>query len=152
MNKDILRRVRELERDNAELAQRNSVSPTIIKASGGEVPEKRVIVLDGNTLATGQDGINYTASEITDIPSDYDPDSPFSGIDGVGRGALYTSGSFSGYVLVVNDGSGGTTIDFDLLGGAESQDVASVATTKSVTVASDPLELRTVYVLKSLIG
>lgn len=145
---DIAGLKREMRQAWQEIAKR----PIKVKGGGAAEPEIRVVVLDGNTLATGEDGVEFSSSAITDVPTAYDPTSSFSGITGVGRGELYTDGSFTGYVLVANDGSGGTTIDFDLLGGTDSQDVCSVATTKTATVAGDPLTTVTLYVLKSLIG
>jgi hypothetical protein len=152
MNKVVTRRTRELERECAELRQRNAVAPIQLKAAGGVADEYRIVIIQGNTLATGQDGINFSASPITDVPTAYDPDTPGTAIDGIGWGELFKNGSSQGYVLVCNDGSGGTTIDFDLLGATPGPDVASVATTKSVTVGGDPLVTLTVYIVKSLIG
>ncbi len=146
------REFEELRRDLARARQELAQRPLFGGGGGAAAPDLRIIVMDGNTLATGQDGINFSSSAITDIPIAYDPTAPVSAIDGIGRGQLFKDGSFVGYVLCCNDGTGGTTIDFDLLGGSDSQDVCSVATTKSVTVAGDPLTTVDVYILKSLIG
>lgn len=152
MNKDVMRRTRELERECAELRQRNAVSPIQLKAAGGVADDFRIVIVQGNTLATGQDGIKVAAAAITNVPTAYDPDTPGTAMDGIGWGELYKNGSFQGYVLVCNDRSGGTTIDFDLLGSVPGPDVCSIAVTKSVTVGGDPLVTLTVYVVKSLIG
>jgi hypothetical protein len=153
MSNDRLRdEVAGLKREMRQAWQEIAKRPIKVKGGGAAEPERRVIVYSGNTLATGQDGIVFSATPITDVPTAYDPNSAGTCIDGVGRGQLFTDGSFTEWVLVVNDGSGGTTIDFDLLGGSDSQDVASVATTKTATVAGDPLTTVTLYILKSLIG
>lgn len=69
------------------------------------VQEVRRIYIDrGNTLDTGELGILYKGSEITSVPSAYNPNVTSSFIDGIGRGTLEINGVLqSGYVLVVND-------------------------------------------------
>lgn len=112
----------------------------------------RIVVGGGNTLASGQDGINYSASTITDVPSAYDPSTAPSCIDGVGYGDLYIDGVYQGAVLLVNDGSNGTSIDYDLLGGSGDQDVGRpVAATASLTVGGDPATTVTAYILDTLL-
>lgn len=65
---------------------------------------RRILIKDGNTLDTGQDGIKYEGTEITSVPSAYDPNTTSSFIDGIGRGQMEENGVVSsGYVLVVND-------------------------------------------------
>lgn len=73
------------------------------------VPQvRRIYIEDGNTLDTTQLGIKYSASEITSVPSAYDPNVTSSFIDGIGRGRLEINGVLqSGYVLVVNDSRSG---------------------------------------------
>lgn len=64
-------------------------------------------VLDGNTLETGQDGIQYSDDVITSVPSAYDPDVDDSFIPGIGRGPLSINGVLQpGNVLFVNDPRG----------------------------------------------
>ena len=67
-----------------------------------------VLAIDqGNTLVgTGQLGIQYSATPVTDIPT-YDPDTATSFVNGIGRATLYINGvAEPGYVLVVNDSRG----------------------------------------------
>jgi hypothetical protein len=115
-------------------------------------PVARLVILGGNTLATGQDGIKYSSSPITNIPSAYDPTSAFSGITGVGRGEYFLDGVSQGYVLVVNDGTGGSAINYDVVAGSDPDVGSPVVATKSLTVAGDPTDTRTAYVIDSLVG
>jgi hypothetical protein len=70
-------------------------------------PELRLVIDKGNILETGEDGIVFATSEITSVPSAYDPTVDDSFIDGIGRGYLYVNGAArDDMVLIVNDGSG----------------------------------------------
>jgi hypothetical protein len=65
-----------------------------------------VIIDKGNTLdgGVGTDGIKHLTTEITSLPSAYDPNVTSTFIDGIGRGTLVKDGLImSGYVLVCND-------------------------------------------------
>lgn len=132
----------EIRRLRREVAQRVIKPP---KGAGGSVT-KRIAIVEGNTLATGQDGIVYEASEITSVPSAYDPSTDTSFIDGIGRGILYVNGVSQGYVLVVNDGRSGSVINFDLLGGSDF-DVGDVATTVDIAVSGGGGTTVTCYVI-----
>lgn len=157
INKDLIRRVRELERDNAELRQRAANTPILIKAAGGAAASVDRLTIDsGNTLATGQYGIKFVATPITNVAVAYDPTTPGAAIDGIGWAQLIRDGVFVSYVLACNDNSSGTDIGFDLLGTSPSglpvPDVCSVARTKTVTVGGDPLVTLLMYVVRSLVG
>jgi hypothetical protein len=83
--------------------ERIDVQQKIIKA-----PDLLLVVVDqGNTLETGQDGIVYYEGTLSSVPSAYDPDVTTSFTDGIGRGTLYKNGvAQEGYVLIVNDDRG----------------------------------------------
>lgn len=102
--------------------------------AGGATDVKRIQMVGGNTLATGQAGIKYASSEITSVPSAYDPEVDTSFIDGIGRGLLFVNGAYVGYVLVVNDGRSGSVINFDLLGGS-SADIGDAGTVVDIPVS-----------------
>ena len=72
------------------------------------VAEDMVLTITGgNTLETGQDGINYASGTISSVPSAYNPNVDTTFIDGIGRGVLYKNGvAQTGYVLIVNDDRG----------------------------------------------
>jgi hypothetical protein len=146
------RRVLALEAELRAVRQRLALQPWQIKASGGAVDNSRIVINTGNTLVTGQDGIKFSATPITDVPSAYDPLTPGTAIDGVGWGYLYDGGT-SLSVLVVNDAGGGSVVNFDLVGGVDDPDVASVIATRvSLTVGGDPDTTITAYRVDSLIG
>jgi hypothetical protein len=69
---------------------------------------KSVTIDKGNTLETGQDGVNYYDNGVmASVPAAYDPDAQDSFTDGIGRGTLSVNGvAIEGYVLVVNDDRG----------------------------------------------
>lgn len=88
--------------DLTEIRRRITMRPEVIP--GVPVVVRRIYIDQGNTLDTGEKGIKYEGSEITEVPTAYDPDSDTSFIDGIGRGQLEINGVLqSGYVLVVND-------------------------------------------------
>lgn len=92
--------------DAARTAQR---LPLIVPRSAAAASDYlKVIIKDGNTLDTGQDGVKYEATEIDSVPSAYDPDVDSSFIDGIGRGTLLINNvAQEGYVLVINSPQGG---------------------------------------------
>jgi hypothetical protein len=145
---DIAGLKREMRQAWQEIAKR----PIKVKGGGAASPELRLVIIQGNTLATGQDGIKYSASPITDVPSAYDPTSPGSAIDGVGWGDLYTDGAGPTPVLVVNDGGGGSVINFDLVGEADPDVGSVVAAPVTLTVGGDPDTTVTAYRPDSLVG
>ncbi len=139
----------EIDELRAELRRlRREVSQRIIKPPKGSAGSltRRIAITGGNTLATGQDGILYESSEITSVPSAYDPSVDTTFIDGIGRGIYYLNGVSQGYVLVVNDGRSGSVINFDLLGG-DDYDVGDVATTVSIEVSGGGGTTVTAYVI-----
>lgn len=71
-------------------------------------PYLTVTIVGGNTLETGQAGVEYVDGDgVETVPSAYDPDVTSSFIDGIGRGTLYVNQvAQDGYVLVVNDDRG----------------------------------------------
>lgn len=73
----------------------------------GSVSEQLLLVIiGGNTLETGQDGVAYTAS-VTSVPSAYDPNEDDTFIDGIGRATLYRNGvEQEDKVLVINSDDG----------------------------------------------
>ena len=78
----------------------------LIARSAPVSPYMAILIDQGNTLTSGQDGIKYQASVAT-VPSAYDPNVTSSFVDGIGRGTLYIDGvAQSGYVLVANTSSG----------------------------------------------
>lgn len=100
-----------------------------------------VVVIGGNTLGSGQAGIKYSSSAITDAPSAYDPDVTSSFADYFGRGNLYIDGVLqANKVLIVNDLTGGA-VNFALL----VNDVVVVATPRTLTVGGDPNTTITAY-------
>ncbi len=109
--KEIAQLWREIKELRAGLAQR-----PLRVAPGGSVTLRRIVVIGGQTLATGQDGIKYSVDEITEVPDAYDPDVDTAFIDGIGVGNMYLNGILSGKVLIVLDNRQ-TLINFDLLGG-----------------------------------
>jgi hypothetical protein len=115
----------------------------------------RIVIDRGNTLATGQLGIKFSSSPISNVPSAYDPTVDTSFIDGIGRGTLYSDGVSLGLVLVMNATSlTGTvsSINFDLLGGSDPDVCSPITGTSSLTVGGDPLVTVTVYRVNSLTG
>jgi hypothetical protein len=109
------------------------------------------VIVTGNTLATGQSGIKKTTT-ITNVPSAYDPTVTSSFIDGIGRGTLWINGVSQGLVLIVNDGGGGSNVNFDLVGGSDPDVCSPVAATVSLTVGGDPNVKVTAYRPDSLVG
>ncbi len=137
------RRLIELEREVRRLRQGIAQRPIKPPKGSGAAPSLRVItIIGGNTLGTGQTGIKYSSSAITDVGSSYNPDVDTSFSDGIGRGTLSIDGVIqSSKVLVCND-STGAAITFALL----ASDVVVTAATKTVTVGGDPNTTLTVYV------
>lgn len=133
---------REIRRLQQALAQR----PLRVVASGTS-RTFRITITGGNTLATGQAGIKFSSSAITNVPTAYDPSVDTSFIDGIGRGTLFINGVSQGFVLVCNDGSNGSAVNFDLQGVVGDADVINVTSaTKSLTVGGDPNTTVTAYV------
>lgn len=74
---------------------------------GRAAPYMVLVVIDGNTLETDQDGAVFAEEEITELPADYDPETDDSFIDGIFRAWLKVDGiTQEKRVLAVNDGSG----------------------------------------------
>lgn len=128
--------LRKVDRLEQELAKRPIRHP----AGGSPSLTYRIAIDGGNTLATGQSGIKYQSSPVTNVPSAYDPTVTSSFIDGIGRGTLYINGVSQGYVLVILDSVTASIINFDLLGGATDGDlINTTAVLRSLTVGGDPL-------------
>ena len=117
---------------------------------GATTSDLRLVIDRGNTLVTTQLGIVYSSTAITDVPSAYDPTVTSSFIDGIGRATLYVNGTSQGYVLVCNDGTSGSAINFDLLGDTDA-DVCRAVATKTLTVAGDPNTTVTAYIPDTLL-
>jgi hypothetical protein len=99
----------------------------------------RILIDRGNTLDDGSTlGVKYSSSEITSVPSAYDPTVTSSFIDGIGRGTLYRNGVSLGYVLVVNDNGHGNALAFALFAG----DVIAVAAPTLIQVGSSDQYVR----------
>ena len=101
-------RIARLEREVQRL-QNAIVQRPLRTRMGGRNSILTLLIDRGNTLSDGVTlGINYSSSEITTVPSAYDPNVTSTFIDGIGRATLYIDGvAQSGYVLVVNDTSSG---------------------------------------------
>jgi hypothetical protein len=118
----------ELVRLRAEIMKR----PTRISPVGGNAL-KTITITGGNTLASGQAGIKASASEITSVPSAYDPNVDTSFIDGIGRGTLRINGTLqTGSFLVVND------TNSPIARALVQSDVIAVWNTVSIAVSGDP--------------
>jgi hypothetical protein len=132
--------MRDVRREVRRLWQEVSKRP--LKARAGSTSRLYTVsILSGNTLSTGQTGIKYSSSGISDVPSAYDPDVTSSFIDGVGRGTLFIDGvSQTSKVLIVNDLTGGA-ITFALLVG----DIVVVRASRTLTVGGDPNTTVTAY-------
>lgn len=73
---------------------------------GGRVDDVYIIIMGGNTLDTGEDGVKWSATIITTLDAAYDPNTGTSFQDGIGRGRLFINGEEQDdKVLVVNEGS-----------------------------------------------
>lgn len=109
--------IKQLKAEIARLSARLDQRPA--KITLGRPAAYMFIYVDGgNTLETGQDGVNYEAS-VTSVPSAYDPNVTSSFIDGIGRGTLYRNGvAQTGYVLLVNSDAstfGNALLEGDLI-------------------------------------
>jgi hypothetical protein len=93
--------IRMLKEQVRSLSQRIEQRPVVqtVKA-----PSIYYLIIDkGNVLDSGQDGIKFSTTLITSMPT-YDPNAASSFIDGVGRAQLVKDGAIQpGYVLVCND-------------------------------------------------
>lgn len=128
------RRIADLEREVKKLRQALAQRPIKPPKGAASAQLQTVAIIGGNTLTTGQDGIKYSSSTISNVPSAYDPDVDTSFIDGVGRGTLYIDGvAQANRVLIVNDPVGGA-INFALLNG----DTVVVVAARTLTVGGDP--------------
>jgi hypothetical protein len=120
-------------RDDREVTGRISPGPCIV--------DRTVRIIGGNELdAEPYLGIKYVYTEITDVPTAYDPDTEDEFIDGIGRGWLYLNNIIQPKrVLIVNDarGSGGTLIEHDRI---------YASTPIRLTVGADPLVTVVAYV------
>jgi hypothetical protein len=145
------RRISDLEREVRRLQQELAQRPLKPPKGSSTAQVKRLVIDTGNTLATGQNGIKKT-STITDVPSAYDPTVTSSFIDGVGRGTLWINGVSQGLVLIINDGGGGSNINFDLLGGSDPDVGSPIAALATLTVGGDPNTTVTAYRIDSLVG
>jgi hypothetical protein len=125
----------------ADLTRATQRVPLIPARGGGTVLElKVVIVSSGQTLDSGQTGVKYSSSAVTDVPSAYDPSVTSTFIDGIGRGTLYINGvAQSGYVLIRNDVN--SPIQRALIAG----DIVAVHEPTTVTVNGDANTTINVY-------
>jgi hypothetical protein len=99
-------RIKALEREVERLRRRLEQRP-VITVTSALVKYNTVAIDQGNTLDTGQTGINYYSGTKDSLPSAYDPNVTSTFVDGIGRGTLYVNGvAQTGYVLVVNDNTG----------------------------------------------
>lgn len=99
--------IRWVKSELAWIRQRIEKIDIIQRITPGGADAFLIVVDQGNTLETGQDGINWYDGVLTEVPSAYDPDVTSTFIDGIGRGILYRNGvPQDGYVLVVNDNRG----------------------------------------------
>ncbi len=124
---------REFEELRREVRQlRQDVAQRAIGGGGAKVqPLMKLTVTGGNTLVSGETGIKFAS--VASVPSAYDPNVDTTFVDGIGRGTLRIDGVVqSGFVLIVNDGTGG--INFALL----ANDLPVTVSTKSIAVAGDP--------------
>lgn len=83
---------------------------------GGRLNTYRLKVIGGNVLTADPFiGILFSETEITELPTAYDPDVDTSFIDGIGRGWLYKNGVLQPKrVLILNDPRGGSGAAFIL--------------------------------------
>jgi hypothetical protein len=91
---------REIERLKGENERLRGLVPIRQEASAPS-SFRFVQVIGGNTLASGQDGINF-ASTVTPTAA-YDPDVDTTYPDGLGRGWLYSNGRILRRVLLRHD-------------------------------------------------
>ena len=102
--RDSMREIAKLQERIDGLERRLSQKPhVILPQNNGQM---YVIIDKGNTLdgGSGVDGIKHLTTEITSLPSAYDPNVTSTFINGIGRGTLVRDGVIqSGYVLVCND-------------------------------------------------
>jgi hypothetical protein len=99
-------RIKALEREVERLRRRLEQRP-VITVTSAIVHDYTVKIVGGNTLETGQAGINAYSGNLPSVPSAYDPTVTSSFIDGIGRGTLYIDGvAQDDYVLIVNDDHG----------------------------------------------
>lgn len=138
---DLSRRLDFLEARLARAERELSMRP--VKPSKGSASVKNYVltVTGGNTLTTGQTGVKYSSSQITDVPSAYDPNVTSAFIDGVGRGTLRIDNvAQSGFYLFINDTVG--TIARPLVAG---DIVILLPQTRTLTVGGDPNTTVTAY-------
>lgn len=95
--------IKQLKAEIARLSARLDQRPA--KITMGARGLYRIIIIDqGQELESGDLGIKWSEDPITELASDYDPDSVTTYPDGIGRGTLYVNGiEQDGYVLVIND-------------------------------------------------
>ncbi|MEY2855637.1 MAG: hypothetical protein RL030_2769 [Pseudomonadota bacterium] len=78
---------------------------------GSPEPDYLIVIVGGNTLSSGQNGIKHVTTQ-TEVPSDYDPDVDTSYADGWGNAYLYVDGVLQDKkVLVLNDGGLSTLVE-----------------------------------------
>lgn len=108
---EMLRKIRDLERQMKGIPSRF--------AGGGSVPSFSVgNIIGGNTLTSGQAGINYSSSQITSVPTAYNPDTDTTFITGIGRADYYVdSVKQTSKILIVNCAGVGSPWAKALLGG-----------------------------------
>ena len=96
------------QRDSVDNKSLTKKVPVHVGGGTAEIVEFNVVeVTGGNTLDTGEVGINTYAGTLPSVPSAYDPNVTSTFINGIGRGRLYVNGNLiAGYVLIVNDNRG----------------------------------------------
>lgn len=99
------REIRSLQRQVSDLKRRADQRPVLVTSSRPS-EQLLLVIVGGNTLETGQNGVVYEAT-VASVPSAYDPTVTSSFIDGIGRATLYRNGvADDDYVLVVNSNDG----------------------------------------------
>lgn len=102
---DVSRANREWKDEAARRRERTEQSRNLPSRFQGSTSDVRYLyVIGGNTLDTDQDGVKYSATEVTELDEDYDPTVDDAFQDGIGKGWLYTNGTEADDpVLFVND-------------------------------------------------
>lgn len=99
--------IKELRGEVERLRRRMEQRP-VLSTAKGSIIDRTIIIIGGNVITADPfDGIKYV-TDVTSVPSAYDPNVDTSFIDGIGRGTLYIDNiAQTDKVLIVNDSRGG---------------------------------------------
>jgi hypothetical protein len=140
-----IRRIDDMQAEIGRLRRELDQRP-LISVGSASVKFQVANIIGGNTLSTGQSGINYSASQITTVPSAYDPDIDVAFIDGIGRATYYINGTLqTSNILIANCASIGSPMSRSLLAGV----MVRVISTTSILVGAGPSTV-TAYVIAFL--